>query len=377
MKWKAQTTFQIHGLNQEKTLNELAKIVTLEKVCRESKTDTIFECPYLKHKKVEKLLKSKGFQIVSMRHEGILWKLQKIATSYGLVLGVAVFFILQLVASQFVVQYEITGVDKQSQVEITSFVKKNFPNKKSAIDTKQIEISLMENFDSISFASCMIKGQTLLVNIKEKLLPNEIYGQFKPIVARSDAKISQINLVSGTLTVKVGDFVRMGDVLVEPFVVDSSGSIKKVEAKAEIMGEVYNLGESQHFSSRVEVSRTGKTIVQNSVLLFGLEIYTFKEENNFKLFETESEDINLIKNLPLPFKLKKTTFFELQEKTIESNFEDVKDEFIEKARQKALQNVENCDKIIEEFYTLRHQSNATFVDYCIVTKEPIGVFEGV
>ena len=85
----------------------------------------------------------------------------------------------------------------------------------------------------------------------------------------------------------------------------------------------------------------------------------------------------MIKNLPLPFKLKKTTFFELQEKTIESNFEDVKDEFIEKARQKALQNVENCDKIIEEFYTLRHQSNATFVDYCIVTKEPIGVFEGV
>ena len=114
MKWKSQTTFQIHGLNQEKTLNELAKIVTLEKVRRENKADTIFECPYLKYKKVEKLLKNKGFQIVSVRHEGVLWKLKKIATSYGLVLGIAVFFILQLVASQFVVQYEITGVDRQS-----------------------------------------------------------------------------------------------------------------------------------------------------------------------------------------------------------------------------------------------------------------------
>lgn len=372
MKFKNQTKFHIKGLNQEKILNDLSKKVSLMEVKRNAKDDTTFKCSYFSYKKVEKYLKNKNVKIEDICHEGICYKIKKIAKCYGVLLAFLIFGIFYFLQSQFIAQFQILGVDKLSKTEIVSFVKDNFPKSKFKIDTKKVENSLIQNFDEISFVSCIIKGQTLVINIKEKLLPEQIYGQFQPLKASHDGKITSINLISGTCLVKVGDIVRAGDVLVEPYILDSSSNIKKVEAKAEIFADVYHVGRAQHFEHKIEIVRTGRTAVQNSITLFGLVIYTFKEENNFKMSEVEYENLELVQNLLLPFKMRKTIIYELEEHVIDSKFDDVKEEYIEKARLKALENVKNCDKIKEEFYTLRHLADMTVVDYCITTQELIG-----
>ena len=372
MKLKNLTTFHICGLNQEKLLNELCKKFTLTDIDRHTKNSTSFKCSYFEHAKIEKTLKNSGVKIESVVHEGIAYKLSKIFTSYGLVAAIVVFVVLFALQNQYILQYDVIGQDKLSQLEIVDFVKERFSAKKSEIDTKQVETCLLDNFSGLSFASCIIKGQTLVINIKEKLLPQEMYGQFAPLVAQKDGKITQISLISGTLRVKVGDIVQKGDVLVEPYTIDTSGQLKKVEAKAQILAEVYNEGSVDHYETFIEVNRTGKTAVQDDIRLFGLSIYTFKEDMNFKMYEVEFEDIDLSKNFFLPFKMRKTTYFELEERTIESKFEDVQEEYIEKAKAKALENCEDCDKIKEEFYTLRHLSGVTVVNFCIVTEEDVG-----
>jgi len=276
------------------------------------------------------------------------------------------------VQNQFILQYQVTGVEKLSKQEVVQFVKQRYSNSKHKLDTKQVEVELIDEFECISFASCIIRGQTLVINIKEKLMPDEMYGEFKPIIAQKDAKITKIDLISGTVKVQVGDIVRKGDILVEPFTIDASGEVKKVEAKAEILADVYNRSSVEHLEKQIEIKRTGKVVHSNEILLFGLPIYTFKEEQTFALYEVENEELSLVKNLLLPFKIKKTTYYELTENMIESKFEDVKDVFIEKAKQKTLEIVEDCDKIKEEFYTLRHISGVTYVNYCIITQEIIG-----
>ena len=92
------------------------------------------------------------------------------------------------------------------------------------------------------------------------------------------------------------------------------------------------------------------------------------------MYEVEREDVKLNKNVLLPFTMEKVRVYELVENVIETKFEDVKDEFVEKARQKALENVKNYDKIKEEFYTISNQADLTFVRYCIVTEENLGVY---
>ena len=100
--------------------------------------------------------------------------------------------------------------------------------------------------------------------------------------------------------------------------------------------------------------------------------WTFKENHNFKMFEVMKEEVNLAKNLFLPFKLKKSYIYETAENVIESCFEDVKDQFVEKAKQKALENCTDYAKMKEEFYTTKQLAGVTVVNFCIVTEEAIG-----
>lgn len=373
--WKSKTKFHIQGLNQEKVLNEISKSVPISDVDSLSKNETFFKCPYFSRAKVEKILKSRQVKILDIAHQGPAGKLGKIFASYGAIAALVLVFSLQIAASGFVLQYQVLGAEHISAAQISNFVKSNFSHKKSAIDTSAVEVALLDNFDALSFASCIIKGQTLLINIKEKLLPNEMYGDFAPIVAAKSGKITQISLISGTLCCKVGDVVRAGDVLVQPFAVDTSGQNKQVEAKAEILADVYYEGTADHYETYIQVTRTGRKAVQNEIRLFGLPIYIFKEEMPFEMFEVESEELPLIKNLVLPFKIFKNVYYELQKNTIISKFEDVEEQIVEKARQNALEKCENCDKIKEEFHTTRHFSGMTIVSYCLVVEENLCAYK--
>ncbi len=371
MRLKNQSKFHIKGLNQEKFFNEISKHVSLWDIDRKSKTQTTFSCSYFDRKKVEKALKASGVEY-SVTHEGFCHNMQILMTSYGLLAAILLSFCLYFFQFQYVLLYEINGTTILDKACVVEFLKESYSNKKSKIDTEEIEIGLLENFEEISFASCIVKGQALIVNIKEKLMPEEMYGQFQPIVATASGKIKEIHLVSGTSKVSVGDFVQAGDVLIEPYTIDTSGQIKKVEAEAEILAEVYCQGSVDHYESYIDVSRTGRVAEENNIKLFGLNIYSFKEEMNFEMYEVEFEEIDLSQKLILPFKIHKTIYYELSERFVESKFEDVKDEFVEKAKAKALENCKNCDNIIEEFYTLRHLSGVTIVNYCLVTLEQIG-----
>ena len=374
MSLKSCVRFEIECLNQEKLLNELSKDFSIFNINRMDKQNTIFYTNFFDAKKIEKILLKNNIKIKKMLKMGFLNIFFNFFSNFGLICAgiVCVFFLI--FSNQFVFSYKVIGTEKLSEKEIVSFLKNDFSNKKSEIDTKVVEERLLQKFDGLSFASCIISGQTMMINLKEKLLPDEIYGSFSPIKASADAKISKINLVSGSLRVKVGDFVRAGDILVEPFVVDPSGNKRKVEASAEIFGEVYDVGTSSHFEKLIFTERTGNVVVKNDITLFGLKIYNYEESCDFKMSECKTEDFQLVKGIILPFKMRKTYIYELVEKTIESKFEDVKEEYIEKAHQNALKNCKACDKIKEEFYATKYMQGVTVVSYCIVSEQQIGEF---
>jgi sporulation protein YqfD len=372
MKIKSETRFHVKTLNQEKLLNKISKKFQISNVRRLNEKELCFSCDFLSSKNLQKFLKDNDIEILSIKHSGIFWRILSLSKSLGLIFALVFCSIFYVVQSQFILQYQIFGTENLQKTSIINFIDANFGRKISNIDTDNVEIMLADNFDEISFVSCIIKGQTLVLNIKEKLLPDEKYGTFQPIISDKDAKITEIELISGTLAVSVGDIVKAGDVLVEPFVINSAGETVKVEAQAKITAEVYYVGTSEHYDKLVEVFRTGRICEQNYVTLFGLNLYSFKNENTFELFEVESQTSDLVVNNFLPLKLKKTTIYELSERVVETDFEEVKDEICEKARQKALENCKNYDKIIDEYYTIRHGSGVTIVNFCVTTQEEIG-----
>ena len=350
----------------------MAKQCQLFEIDRSKKNEISFLCPYAHHKKIKTILKDATLTEWQFQHFGPVTMLTNGKKYAGLFVGFAIFVFFYLVQSQFVIRCNVYGNKQVQQCEIVQFVESNFPKRKSKINLEQMQFSLMKRFDQISFCSCIIKGQTLLVSIKEKVVPEEMIGNFAPIVAKYDGRITKIALVSGTMTVKVGDVVKRGDILVQPYTINSAGQKMEVEADAKIEADVYWQGSVDHYDKRVEVVRTGRYFDNDQILLFGLEIYKHNSDQKFDMYETEISVQKLSKNLLLPFVLKKTRHFELKEVVVESNFAQVQDEYVEKAKTKALEICKNCDTIKEEFYTLRYLSGVTVVNYCIVTQEEIG-----
>ena len=132
------------------------------------------------------------------------------------------------------------------------------------------------------------------------------------------------------------------------------------------------MGEETHNSFVKETYKTGKKQVQNEIFLGKLKIYEKTILNKFENYEKVEECKVLTKNNVIPFILKTTTYFELATRIIETDFEDVKENIISKARANALQKVETCDIIKNERQTVKTAGNLTTVSYIITVSRNIG-----
>lgn len=362
--------FKIKGLNQEKKLNILSKIYPIYDIVRISKNCFTFKVSIFHAKKVRKTLIEYNFEILEEKRVGVLPLLLKVFNIYAI--SALIFCsILIFIQSPFIWQYEILGEESLTKQEIVDFIKDNFTKNKYKLSTKSVEGALYDEYEEISFVSVIVRGQTLIVNIKEKLLPEEIYGDFKPIISEYDGKVSEIELISGTLAVKTGDYIKAGDVLVYPYYVDD-GVEKPVMANAEITLDIYHTSSIMHFENRVELIRTGEEAEILEVLLFNLPIYINSKSMNFTLYETVVEEQALIKNNILPLKLKRTTYYELEEVKLHETFEEAKERLVEEAREKALLNSGGCDIIKDEYYTVEENENSVTINYCIVEEVKVG-----
>lgn len=365
--------FKIKGLNQEKNLNILAKKFPIYDIVRVSKNCSIFKVNIMHAKKIRKALIDLNYEIIEEKKLGAISMLLRVVNVY-IISAFVISSILIFAQSPYILQYEILGEETLSKSEIVTFIKDNFTKNKYKLNTKSVEGALYEEYEEISFVSVIVRGQTLIVNIKEKLLPEEIYGDFKPVISEYDGKVTGINLISGTMAVKTGDYIKAGDVLVYPYYYDA-GTIKKVMANAEITMEIYHTSSITHFEERIELVRTGRSSVNTEVLLFNLPIYSNIYEMDYKLYETETNEQNLINNNILPLKLKRTTYYELEEVKIHETFEEAKDRLLKEAREKALINAGDCDIIVDEYYTVESFETYTVLNYCIVEEIKVGTYE--
>ena len=91
---------------------------------------------------------------------------------------------------------------------------------KKDINLTQIE-NQIQKVDRVSLVSAIIKGNTLVINIKEKVYNPEYEDKenFKPIISVHNAIITEVTVIQGTPMVKAGQVVQKGQILVSPFVV--------------------------------------------------------------------------------------------------------------------------------------------------------------
>ena len=373
MNFKNKTIFKIKGLNQERSFNNISKTVSIYNIKKEDDGTSQFEVDYKDAKKTKKFLEQQGFQILSVTNHGILFKFKNLFTRYGIVAGLIFCLLFYILQYNFILQVKVLGQPSEIQSLIKEYVVDNLnSNFKYNIDTKEIENSIKAEFDQVSSVSVAIYGQTLLINYNPSTIPEEMRGEFDPIVSEYDGMITDLELVSGTLNVKVGDIVQKGDVLVHPYIIDTDGETRQVTPSAKITANVWFSESITHYDYRLETKRTGKKIVSSFVKLGDLVIYSHDKENNFQEYEVESYSQPLTKNLLLPFTLEKIVYYQTQTDEIIEPFEEVQEEVIEKAREKTLIFLDKNAIIIDENYIIKDAGSVHNVIYTITTSITFG-----
>jgi len=373
MKIGSLLNIEIAGLNQEKIFNKFVDMgIEIVDLIRSSHSTASFSIQPNDLTKVKKILEQNQIAIKSIKKQGFIKYYSAMLLRVGILIGFCLSIILLFISNYFIINIRIYGNEQLSTVDILNFLMQNNVNSftlKNSVESDELEILLMKNFDKISMVSIIKKGATLIVNIKEKI-PDGNETDFENIVSEYNGRITDIRLISGTLKKKAGDIIKVGDILVEGSFIDSFSQKQKITPQAEIKAEVWFEEKIIHYEKSIVTEYTGNEIKLRSIMLFGLELFSNFSGKSFEKFEVKENYIQL-KNVVLPLIIKCSIIKELRTFERISQFEDVKDELIEECKQKTLQRLGSNDIIKSEKCTVTPGAGFTVVSYLMIVEKEL------
>lgn len=366
----------LSGYNLERYLNSLCnknvKILSVEKI---NYKNSKIEIHTFNELEVEEFLKSKGIDVAKKEYNGFA-KIQKFFfTRCGVLIGLFFLFCIYVVASNYIMDIKVLGSENVSDQDIVAVLNDNgikFFNPLNIKSNEEIKKIIMDNFDEISMVSVIKKGNTILINIKEKLLndEHEKIGEYASLIATNDGIITHIELIQGTLLVKIGDMVKTGDCLVAPYVKDSSGEKISIEPRANVYADVWLSGESSHNEVRKIAENTGRQLTKRVVTFLNQVIYQNDIEVPFKEYEMEIIE-NYLSSFIIPIKYKIIKYYEIETKLFEQNFSEVELLKINEAKDLAYLRISNGEEIKSENYVISSKYGITTVSYSITVNRKI------
>ena len=277
-----------------------------------------------------------------------------ILANLGIVLGVFFGAIFYLFASQFTWQIRVYGTKDLTESQIKQVLSENNirVGKINLTTQKEIEEILLNNYDRIAQVSVIKQGTAIIINLSEKLVYAET--EYQPIVANNNGIITEINIITGTTNVKVGDFVNIGDILVLPFNLDANNKKISVEPIAEIKADIYIVEKCEISKTEQVLVRTGRTQIEYKYKAFNLNLFLGKNKNSFALFDcfVYNENVGDL----LPFSRDVCIYYELTYSTKTNNFDECKQSLIQQSINKARKNLpigkilseETSTKVVED-----------------------------
>ena len=376
LKFKNGIEFEICGYNLERTMNFL---------CNKGVRILEFEKKDLKHasvrinKKDEKcflqVLGGRGIEILSKKECGANFAISFFAKRFGILIGLFFVFACFIILNNFLFRIEVYGCENVSKEEIVSVLNEkgySFFRNMNSFSTKDVEKCVMDNFKNVSMASAIKRGNSIVLNIKEKIFNKEYenLGSNMPLKSTKNGIITKIVPVSGTLLVKVGDIVKVGDELVAPFTYDSNGNKIPIEAKAKIYLDAWVEGKFVKEKVIKKVERTGNVVSFRETSLFGVPIFSnFEDKINFKTYEKVEKE-SYLSNFILPIKYREVFYFETKCDILNVSFEEIKEESVAEAKNLALQNALGKE-IVGENVNISELSDKFIVSYVITVKDEI------
>lgn len=220
--------------------------------------------------KLKALLNDYGKKYQEISHYGGLINFKKLAKRYTYFIGVLIGVVAVYFYSTLIKDISIQGTNNIDQGVVRTVVQDclKLPTFNANLDTDKIEDSIVQ-LDGISYAKVYKRGCTLFVEVVEELPKIEIMDtqNLGCIVAREDGEIVKIVIYGGSTTLKAGDKVKAGDVLIYPYISSADGINKPTPALGEVYAKITRV-EELTFASQEEYDLKGEKEIALRVASF-------------------------------------------------------------------------------------------------------------
>lgn len=252
---------------------------------------------------------------------------------------------------------------------------------KSKIDTKEIIHKIRWQRKDIAWMGIELKGTNAIVKFVKADAKPEIINEeeFCSVVSDKAGMITKINAQAGSINVKVGDTVNVGDTLINGWMEGKYTGIRYVHAKGEIQAKVWYTKYKNMPYHTTEREETGNIQKQYAIKFNNFKINLHKGVSKFKIYDTiETENkMKLFSDFYLPISIINTTHKEVEEKQKKYEKEEAKDLGIKQLQEELDKEIEDKESIVGKNINTYEKDNSIDVYVTYEVLENIGTNEKI
>lgn len=349
--------------------------------------------------KIKDICRRTKTRVRIIKRKGIRFALFRYRKHYSFLAGIMIAFILIYVCSLFVWDISFTGNVQYTDSTLIKYLKTMgiYPGiKVRDINCDDIESSIRNTYDNVTWVSAQISGTRLIIHLKEsdgmKVAVTDA-TQPSDIIASESGVVEKIITRSGMPVVSKGDTVEKGQVLV-------TGVVEKKDDSGNVTGHIYTnsdadivINTSVDYNDELVIehdfkSYTGREIEKNIIGIgdtgceFGISFKNFKEYDVM----TSVNNVYLTKNFCLPVSYGKKVYAEYEVKTASYTQEEASqilndrlNLYMKKLMENGVQILENSVKMdsdgIKYFFRGNLDVNMPAYEYSQISTEKIQEIE--
>ena len=202
----------------------------------------------------------------------------------GLLIGFFLASFLIVFSSFFIWDITVTGADAIPEAVILEALE-NRGVKLGAfvpsVDTEYVEQVMILDVDGLSYVSIHLRGTAAEVEVRERRTDAEIEDRQTPsnLVAAFDGQIEALQITGGVASVKLGDIVRKGDLLVSGVIDSNALGYRLVRARGEVLARTTLTYQTEIPYQTEEKVYTGRFFSQKSIKIFSKTIKLFGKDS--------------------------------------------------------------------------------------------------
>jgi len=347
---------RLEGLGLERMLNRMLKDgIAVSNVKREGRGRMTLMLRARDFPRLRKLRRGTRCRIHITERRGVPFFIARFRFRRLLVLGALALGLLIFIASTRVWSISVEGCDRVPQAVVMQALAD--AGVKTGMARAKIEPPALGQFvrsydKRIAWAGVSLSGVTLDVQIVEAEPIPAQPDKSKPadIVAGKDGIVEKVTALAGKAGVKPGDAVRRGDVLIHGDATREGAAERYlVHAEGTVTAKVWYEGRVTLPCTEEKLLRSGLTEPYTALEMAGMTL--FRAGTRFSHYEIVTEGAATTRGLILPLRLVRGLTYELVEREVPAEQDEVTAEALFRAELAALDDIPRDARILKKVQT--------------------------